>query len=458
MKSFRIFFLKIFFILFVFGNIQAANWHPFPFKISYYGKSLTQEENYCPLFNQPVKSKWVNALYLDYSNGNERTNSNLYPLLEGATGNISLSLFWLSTKVVTTTDSQQVTVSGDIESQVIKGIYLPKRVRTGDSPHGIVLKIELKQVLGVSDSVATLALGGDTLWWSKSFGICRVKEQSDEITLVGIKDINLGIQDLVFKVRPPQAGDEIHIWQSANGTISCNGPLTGNFTESENINQLKRFKYLASGEVEVIVSEFDSSTGTIFSIPGTGSNNLVGNGDSVLPIGLEYLTPTANLCYFLGFIGPDGVFSKVAQSIVYDVPLKTTFLTCANMGEYSISASIPPFLPYCSGAIVRFQYPKYVKVAGGCNYGQPLPAVTITESGRLFKNENIRVVPQPVNDFFQFEGISQGTYILRDLLGKVVSTGLIDNNKIQVSLLKSGIYLYEIRSNGKKLMGKLVKD
>lgn len=116
----------VLFLFLVFGfladSVQAANWHPFPFKISYYGVKTTlgaHEGQNWPLpfipSNGPLtKGFVVDGLYLDQSfmqgTAKGKMRSTLYPVSEYFSNRNGADFmpFIQESSVITSTDSQAV--------------------------------------------------------------------------------------------------------------------------------------------------------------------------------------------------------------------------------------------------------------------------------------------------------------------------------------------------------------
>ena len=65
-----------------------------------------------------------------------------------------------------------------------------------------------------------------------------------------------------------------------------------------------------------------------------------------------------------------------------------------------------------------------------------------TENSEL---PEIKVFPNPATDFITAEGISQAPYTILDVTGKVVSQGILNSQRIDVSDLNEGLYILNIR-------------
>lgn len=79
-----------------------------------------------------------------------------------------------------------------------------------------------------------------------------------------------------------------------------------------------------------------------------------------------------------------------------------------------------------------------------------------------FENNIFNIYPNPTNDFLNIKGIENtpiSQVIIMDMLGKkVLATSQLDSNKIDVSNLKSGIYLMTISVNNIQKTIKFIKN
>jgi len=101
------------------------------------------------------------------------------------------------------------------------------------------------------------------------------------------------------------------------------------------------------------------------------------------------------------------------------------------------------------GAHPRMEIPPYVA---------SIEAKELTkEEVKSINEKSINLFPNPVNDILNINGNSNEDYFYQiyDLTGKVISKGKFINNKINVSQLKTGIYL--IRVNDSKEVTKIIK-
>ena len=160
-------------------SVHAENWHPFPFKVSYYGVktslgAIAEQSSPLPYIqgNGPItKGFIVDGLYLDeafsQSPSSGRRRSSKYPIsqLLNEIGNGSdFKPFIKESAVTTSADSQ--TVIAAIASFTLSGTYLPKNIKLGNTVinnSGIVTDLSVRSLWGIQDSIATITMGSNTL-------------------------------------------------------------------------------------------------------------------------------------------------------------------------------------------------------------------------------------------------------------------------------------------------------
>ena len=461
--------------------LLAANWHPFPFKAAYYGRKVSFGlSGSSPGWNANALSKGyvIEGLYLDssYQEANQiiKKRSSGYPTLDFSISGGSLNPKIKNARVSTSADSQ--TVIANFNSTVdLSRSYFPANIKVGEqaiSGGGIVVSKSFTMVLGILDSVATINLGSDFLLWSKTFGILIFKTFGDNgdinwLELKGVKDLNLGWQDLNYKISEPSIGDEFHFLNVKYGGINCVGnPNPPTYYSTFNTIRTKVISVGPSGvNISVISSLPGSNTGIEYGAEQNYSeSNLIYNlGDSIQPAGVMGFPTQANgvISSYMGWLDSTGFSLKIYTQEVIDLTPMTLFLPCVKMpyGAFQILASTM-FPTQCPGSVVEFQYPTYVKAQGKCEFGTPFPPVTITNTSDLKRNEpTVKIIPQPAQNEFRFEGISSGNFILFDAQGKASLKGEVSQNQINISGLSPGFYFYSVVSeSGKSHFGKFWKQ
>ncbi|HPI09774.1 MAG TPA: T9SS type A sorting domain-containing protein [Catalimonadaceae bacterium] len=482
-------------ILFLFfgflaDSVQGANWHPFPFKISYYGVKTSLgsvDGSFSPPYvsaNLPLtKGYVVDALYLDssYSTGNQtiRKRSSKYPCLQEVNFSGFFEHFLGQATVTTSPDSQQVDLS--LASLYLGGSesYYPGKIKLGEfaiGTSGVVTAISVQLVLGQPDSVATISMGENTLLWSKTFGVIQSYTaywdfSYTRIELVGVKDLGLGYQDIALKVQKPKAGDEFHFWNLSKGLITVgNSPV--NPVRFDNTLNKVRMKILSAdstkASVRIIQSEPNETTGIeytdtleYFQSKLKASMDIL--QDSLYPVGSTPFNFLGGAEYyqvsFLGWLDSTGIQFKVIKSLMMESKPTIKFISCSKLpwATYNYDRYGGPDW---YGNFTEFQYPVYAKIQGRCTFGTPFDSVTITETKPMIaSSRSFTLSPNPVENQFKITGISDGEYVISDSFGKIRNRGIVSDQPIEVQGLPSGIYSVQVKKDGKLLRSqKLMKE
>ncbi len=75
-----------------------------------------------------------------------------------------------------------------------------------------------------------------------------------------------------------------------------------------------------------------------------------------------------------------------------------------------------------------------------------------TGINNISAKEEVALFPNPANDYIQITGSGKGSYIICDVLGKVVKTGKLSNNNIDISELNNGLYLINFEGSSLKFI------
>lgn len=474
---------------FLADSVLAANWHPFPFKISYYGVKTTlgahEGQNWQLPFipsNGPLTSGFVvDGLYLDQSflqgTAKGKRRSAKYPVGEffSTSNGADFMPFIQESSVITSTDSHSVIVT--IGSNFsLSGDYFPKDIRVGDiafNSNGMVTAIVVRDVFGQPDSVANVKIGTKNLLWSKRFGIIKSMESElngvfSHLELVGVKDLGLGYQDILGTLPNPQPGDEFHFLNLSKGYINCSSQF-GNTEEYDDTFNKLQVKVLSAGSdgvnVKIIASEPGATTGIeytdyTFYFENGSQHAMAALNDSIRPVGsapFNFSVQFLGQVNFLGWIDTLGNQFKVLRTEVMDGTPNVQFFTCSKMPYASMTSIYYMMNSFCSGSIQKFQYPVYAKIQGRCTFGTPFDSVTITETKPIMSSSrSFTISPNPVENQFQISGISDGEYVISDSFGKVRNRGIVSDQPIDVQGLPSGIYFVHVKKDGKFLRSKKV--
>jgi len=457
-------------------SLFAENWHPFPFKIAYYGHKVSiglfgVSPGWVP--DALAKGHLIEGLYLDSSYRVDNTfykkRSTRYPTSEYSwEGGFEPVIN--NSKVSTSVDSQ--TVVANCESYFYLGrTYFPGKINLGMEAAqygGMVVSKSYGLVFDVMDSIALVRTGADSVLWSKKFGLLKIITRTMNgdiqwLELMGVKDLGIGWQDPVYIAAKPSVGDEVHFLSGAKGGIDCQGSP----------NPPVYYNGYTTARKKIISADSNgANVSTIYADPGLTQGfrydnyEYYGNldidfGDSILPAGVFVTDPSTftKVSNFMGWQDSSGYSLKLLTKGNIDTSPNTLFLSCVKMphGEFSIRRN---FMDHsCRGELLKFQYPTYLKTQSGCEFGKPFEPVTVVTTPNLISNEvKVRTIPQPAQNQFRFEGVSSGQFILFDALGKASIKGEVSENQIDISSLSAGLYFYSFVSEmGKFHTGKVWK-
>ena len=82
---------------------------------------------------------------------------------------------------------------------------------------------------------------------------------------------------------------------------------------------------------------------------------------------------------------------------------------------------------------------------------------TITSIEKLVDGSSIVLHPNPVKDKFNIQGASVISFVLTDLTGKVIKSGDVQKNQIDISEIEAGVYNVKLATSNGYLYKKLVK-
>lgn len=90
-----------------------------------------------------------------------------------------------------------------------------------------------------------------------------------------------------------------------------------------------------------------------------------------------------------------------------------------------------------------------------CDYHQSISLAIKDEDTRIL----LKIFPNPTSSILAIETeLTNAQYQVFDIYGRLVSTGKIDNNQINVSTLVSGIYLLQVDSGEKLYSARFLKE
>jgi hypothetical protein len=467
-------------------SAQAENWHPFPFKVAYYGVktslgAIAEQSSPLPYIpgNGPItKGFVVDALYLDeafaQNNLTGRKRSLKYPVSQlNEIGNGSDFKPFIKSSTVTTSADSQTVIAAIATYITLSGTYFPKNIKLGNTVinnSGIVTGLSVTNLWGIQDSIATITMGANSLLWSKKFGIVQSFESWVDnglfrLELVGIKDISLGYQDNTMVLQKPEPGDEFHFLNLSKGNLFCPGTFgTPSTTFSDNTFNKMQVKVLSSEQegatVKIVVSNPNDTTGIEYTnfieyYSNTGVRiALSGLEDSLHPVGTAPFVFSGGQFIgelsFLGWADSLGNQMKIMYVSAVDLPTVVQFFTCSKMPFAALKGGPDNLFSFCIGAFTNFQYPVYGKIGGRCVFGTPFDSVTITSTlSKTYDSIGFRITPNPVESTFRISGILDGEYAITDALGKVRNRGIVSDGPIEINSLPSGMYFVQIIQDGK---------
>lgn len=473
----RLFLLSISFFLLVISSF-AANWHPLPFKISYFGKRGPANGYGQPL---PATGWFLDALQLDSSwttsagrfRGRSVPNptqwNDMYPF-----GYLTQPIF-LNTVLQTSADSQIVRLRNIPFAHPVHSsgedqfIFYPGRRTPGqkvlevnvvgsgsfqefDSDYqadGYLVSTGVGQIYGVTDSIRRVVINNKTFVWSKTFGFMGLPGLMEK--QFGIKDVALGLKDydsegsLVY----PSLSDTLHFrtrhyYKDYNNTILNYSDIRSSVMEYPYNGNPQSCKY------RNVVSD----TGSVYGIEYHEIKYVAGT--IIYPLGtLE------NNVYHGGWMGDDGKYLRIRMSsMVMDAVTPYFLSTC---GPNPFLSTTGGFAYTQLGALIyetsTSSFPFFISSQNQCATGAPLRPVTITSVQDKSAVREVVVSPNPGLNRLRIQGYP-GLFTLYDLSGKAVLQTRIDHDsEPEVSALPSGLYHFSITDPiGKVVTGKWVKQ
>tara|TARA_R110002073_G_scaffold108336_2_gene243327 strand:- start:9973 stop:10986 length:1014 start_codon:yes stop_codon:yes gene_type:complete len=105
-------------------------------------------------------------------------------------------------------------------------------------------------------------------------------------------------------------------------------------------------------------------------------------------------------------------------------------------------------------------YPTSFEGSALNHIGSANPSQNTTLSTDVFSRSNFAMYPNPANDYIQFSGdINIEKVEIFNLIGqKVSSTSYITTNKVDVSYLSKGLYVFKITSGDSSITKKIIKN
>ncbi len=463
---------------------QAANWHPFPFSISYYSRPVSFGSfsglGVVPANGPLVSGNVVEAIYLDsaiQTTGNSiRIRSNKFPDGQSWRGYPFFNRMH-QTGVFTNTDSSMViwlnkSYYGEVNDSLV---FYPKQNRIGNSSQ--IQAKTFENVMGTMDSVLSLTFIGRTFRWSKNFGLIQLEvpgtNANETITLIGSPAIEGSWKPFTGKPALPTVGDEFHFRKFNKGVNLSSEPFCGNpATWSQNLEvKLKVLEYPHQGSaakmlIEKIVSDSGSQTGILYSeIADTSAylGWLVNTPIFRTPGTYNSNDPTGmNFGYFYDDKGMTSFFLLSGQ--VFDGWPYIHFFSCGLSANHLYFDGRPANTDgICPWETLDLTYPLYIKSQAGCTMGIPLPPVTITSVSGLSGLQNMQVSPNPAtgsvriqvpgmeSESLSFELIHSNGKTTKGILNGHQSERTLDLNGFS-----SGLYILRLTNGQETRTEKLV--
>ena len=145
----------------------------------------------------------------------------------------------------------------------------------------------------------------------------------------------------------------------------------------------------------------------------------------------------------------------------YSLIVKDTYgdgMCCAwGTGSYSLNEGSTVL---ASGASFASTDTNSFCVGGATSRGDETISIANNNEPIVF---NVTMYPNPVRGneiklLLKDEGVQKATYVIRDLLGKNVRQGVIENKSINVANLPKGVFLIEISNGQNTVTKKIVRE
>lgn len=365
-----------------------------------------------------------------------------------------------------------------------------------------VLKIESKDFLGITDIIKTISfqvlnqqqqvvehnLNNKTIEISKNNGLIKSinlyqfptpKENSDSFyakatySLIGLSEgTNKGIKNLTsYDIFDFSEGDELHIIYTEK-----NDPIVGGGHGGEIIKySVEKYVSREENEQGITYKKEIESLETNTSLPEGNSNSIYKKYTENEYIDINQLKEFDKLpgevfmqgnqarCYIMDIEGNSKTMPSGGDVIYYNQN--------ENQWEYMIVDGCLPSYSYYKGLGGPYYYCSWTSSQerklvyykkGEIIWGEPLAFTGMTE---ITKTAPLSIYPNPAKDYISItqEITSQSESIvfeLYDLAGKILlQKTLIQENKVNISFLSSGLYIYKLTDKSGKLLnqGKVFK-
>ncbi len=465
------------FCLFVCAVTQAANWHPFPFSISYYSRPVSFASfsglGVLPANGPLISGSVVEGIYLDStyqaSSNSVRSRSNKFPDGLSWTG-YPFSNKMHQTGVLTNADSSMVIWLNKSYYGVVNDslVFYPKQNQIGNASQ--IQTKTFENVLGTMDSVLTLTFIGRTFRWSKNFGLIQLQvpgqNANEPIKLIGSPTIEGSWKPFTGKPALPTVGDEFHCRKFNKGVNLSSEPFCGNpATWSQNLEvRLKVLEYPHQGNtakmlIEKIVCDSGALTGILYSeIADTSAylGWLVNSPIFRTPGTYNSNDPTGkSFGYFYDDKGMTSFFLLSEQ--VFDGWPYIHFFSCGLSANHLYFDGRPANTDgICPWETLDLIYPNYIKSQASCTMGTPLPPVTITSVSALSGLRMIQISPNPATGSVRIQvpgmELESLSFELIHSNGKTTK-GILNDHQSERTLnlngFSSGLYILRI-SNGQE--------
>jgi hypothetical protein len=119
---------------------------------------------------------------------------------------------------------------------------------------------------------------------------------------------------------------------------------------------------------------------------------------------------------------------------------------------------------YCNGFKSTYILPNYINYDLGPLIGSPCDTLTTTSISEESTKPQITLYPNPVQTqaTLTWSGMQVGNFVLRDMLGRVVLSEVLNapsgTTRLELSSLPKGIYLWQMQSTAYSKNGKLVVE
>jgi len=176
------------------------------------------------------------------------------------------------------------------------------------------------------------------------------------------------------------------------------------------------------------------------------------------------LAPNGKIYFSIASVGGPYFYCPNNNGILPDSKF-TTWLGIIEHPEVSgVGCSVQTYGLYLQGGKSFAALPHRYNLNLGPLIGSPCDSFTAVEEALLSPEMLIKVAPNPTQTeaTLTWSGVPEGTFVLRDMLGRAVLSEVLNapngTTRLELSALPKGIYLWQVQSAGYSKNGKLVVE